>query len=71
MKEKQRKCQVTNGEMRAKEAPPHEGSGKLIWTEASLWERENMAERSRDVSCAIKMKGSSLLSHRMWNDSFF
>ena len=57
---------------RAQEAPPHPqaradegrcaGSGKLTWTEASLWKRENMAERSPDVSCAKKkMARNSLL----------
>ena len=40
------------------------GGGKLIWTETSLWKRENMAERSPDVSCAIKMAMNSPLDHR-------
>ena len=59
---------------RAQEAPPHHqkraderraGRGKNIWTEASLCERANMAERSPDVSCAKKkVAENSLLSQR-------
>ena len=42
----------------------HEGVREVAnWTEASLWKREIMAERSPNVSCAIKVALSSLLGH--------
>ena len=40
------------------------GSGELNWTEARLQKRAITAERSPDVTCAIKMAMNSLHGHR-------
>ena len=40
------------------------GSGELNWMEASLQKRAITAERSPDVSCAMKMAMHSLPGHR-------